>query len=363
MNRVLFRVDGSFELGMGHIFRCISFAEGLNRIGIESIFSIKGVDKKVKDIVELSGFKIREMPKSLSLMEDAAYTIKTLKKESINFLILDIAHSKNLANLEQFEKYLKKLIFIDKFIVSIDDISQINLPYDIRIVPYYGAEKYFNKESSKSKLLLGPKYFIFNKEFVEAAMIKRVIVPRVTKILITTGGSDPFGLTSLIIQDIYKIVNNNALSVRIVIGPNFSKTEKQKIKNNLQYFKTQIELIDGGPDKMAQLMLWADVAIISGGLTKYETTVTGTPTITISPFEREAEMVSYFEKGGSLINLGLMNNLKTHDIAFALNKYISDQKLRIQMSENGKSMLDTNGVYRIINEIQNSIKYKQLNYN
>ena len=355
MNRVLFRVDGSFELGMGHIFRCISLAEGLKKIGVKSIFAIKDFDKEVRDIVEASGFKVIAMPTSLTLMEDAAYIINTLKKESINYLILDIAHTKNIANLKQFEKYLKKLIVIDKFIISIDDVSQINLPYDIRIVPYYGAEKYFNKESSKSKLLIGPKYFIFNKEFVTAAKTKRVIVPRVTKLLITTGGSDPFGLTSLIIQDIYKIVNNNGLSVRIVIGPKFSETEMRKIKNNLQNYKTPPELIDGSPSIMAELMLWADVAIISGGLTKYEVAVTGTPAITISPFQREAEMVSYFEKGQSLINLGLINELNPEDIAVALNKLIMDHKLRVAMSKNGKYMLDTMGVSRVINEVQKSI--------
>ena len=140
-----------------------------------------------------------------------------------------------------------------------------------------------------------------------------------------------------------------------MIGPKFSFNEVKKIKDALNYYKIKPELISGKPKIMSRLLLWADLAIIAGGLTKYEAAVTGTPAITISPFDREAEMVRYFETGGTLVNLGILNSLQAYDIANALNNLIFNQMLRLQMSKNGKNLFDTHGVSRIVSEIQNII--------
>jgi spore coat polysaccharide biosynthesis predicted glycosyltransferase SpsG len=98
-------------------------------------------------------------------------------------------------------------------------------------------------------------------------------------------------------------------------------------------------------------MLWADVAIIAGGLTKYETAVTGTPSISISPFERELQMCLKFERAGSLLHLGLRDRVDEETITRAVEKLVNDYHLRQEISNRGKKMVDGKGTERIIAEI------------
>ncbi|MFQ5786830.1 MAG: hypothetical protein ACE5H1_02520, partial [Thermodesulfobacteriota bacterium] len=67
MGLVLFRVDGSHSLGMGHIVRCIAFADGLKRKGISCLFLIKNYDDRVANLISKRGFNVEAIPTDLSL--------------------------------------------------------------------------------------------------------------------------------------------------------------------------------------------------------------------------------------------------------------------------------------------------------
>ena len=106
---------------------------------------------------------------------------------------------------------------------------------------------------------------------------------------------------------------------------------------------------------MAELMLRSDLAITSGGLTKYETAVTGTPSIIISHFDREAAAAKEFEKGGTTLHLGLVSEVDEEDIVRAIERLLEDYALRVDMSQKGRNLVDGKGVERITAEIPRSV--------
>jgi len=352
VKKVLFRVDGSNRLGLGHIMRCLAFAEGFRRKGLVPLFLIKDYDLNVLKIIKENGFEIKTMPPDFDFFMDASVTVEMASNPDIKLMVFDLSHTDNMAVPDIYERYLKDLLVANKFTIALDDFSRIDLPFDIRIVPYYGAENVGYKSERCPRSLLGPAYFIFRKEFVEAAKSKRQIKRKAENVFITTGGSDPFGLTVKYLKALTKL-KAFSLNLQVLMGPAFSSELKQDIEQILKDFKGNIEL--GNGNKIVESMLWSDLVLTAGGLTKYEAAVTGTPSIAIATFQRESEMSEKFAKAGTNLYLGLVATVDEDIIAETVRNVLSDHTLRIKMSVQGKTMVDGLGIERIISNIPHEI--------
>ena len=106
---------------------------------------------------------------------------------------------------------------------------------------------------------------------------------------------------------------------------------------------------------MAGLMLWADLAVTADGLTKYETAVTGTPSIIIAQAEQKSKVASEFEKRGSAWHLGHGSRVSERDIARAVAMALQDDSFRREMSKNGRKLVDGRGIERIISAIPSEV--------
>ena len=102
---------------------------------------------------------------------------------------------------------------------------------------------------------------------------------------------------------------------------------------------------------MAQLMLWADIAIISSGLTLYETAVTQVPAIVLSQYPYHEEIMDGFSGTGSFWHLGYGPQVSEEVIVKAVKKLSDDFALREEMARNGRKLVDGKGVERVISNI------------
>lgn len=355
----LFRADGSSHLGMGHIMRCIAFAQGMDKLGVHPVFVIRDYDQKITDLIRHYGYDVETIPHDSSFVEDVDLTLEFATRYSATLIITDLSNKDILANLDECSRYLEILKSTPKFLVAIDGLGEdcvsnkIPITFDIVIIPYYGAENKDYKIYPTTKLLVGPAYFIFRKEFIEAAKVSREIKRDAQNILVTMGGSDPLNVTIKIAKAL-NMLDKRTLNLRLVIGAGFKASVKQELERILKSFKGNYKIIVGS-DNMAELMLWSDLAITCGGLTKYEAAVTGTPSIIISQVDNEAELSKEFEICGTALHLGLISEVDEADIVKAIEKLLNDYALRSQMSKRGKNMVDGKGVERIISEIPQEV--------
>ncbi len=349
----LFRADGSLHLGIGHIMRCLAFAQGLGKIGVKPIFVIRDYEQKITELIQHYGYDVETIAQDSSLSEDALLTSEFASRYNVNLIITDLSHADNMANLDEYNRYFPVLRTADKFMVSIDDPIKTNFPHDIQIIPYYGAENMNYKSYGGTKLLLGPAYFIFSQGFTEAAKVNRAMRKDAQNILVAMSGSDPFKLTLKVAKVLNKL-KVNFLNLRSVIGPGFATAIKPELERTLKGFQGNHEIIIES-DNMPDLMLWSDLAITGGGLTKYETAVTGTPSIIISHSDLGAARTKEFEKGGSALHLGPISEINEDDIVEAVEKLLGDDSLRAEMSRRGRNMVDGKGLERIISEIPRSV--------
>ncbi len=349
MKLALFRVDGSHHLGMGHVMRCLAFAQGLGKIEVKPLFVTRDYEPRISGLIRHYGYDVETMPRDISFVEDASLTSEFASRYGVNLIVTDLSHTENIANLKEYNRYFQALKAANKFMITIDDFTKTNFPHDIQIIPYYGAENINYESHGSTKLLLGPAYFIFRQEFIEGAKISREIKKDAQNILVTMGGSDLLSLTIKVARALNRL-NVTSLKLRIIIGPGFTTSVKPEVERILKGFRGDYELLLES-NNMAELMLWSDLAITGGGLTKYETAITGTPTIMISQTAREAEKNKEFEREGTALHLGLGSEVDEQDMGKAIEKLLEDYALRAEMSQRGRNLVDGKGVERVISEI------------
>ena len=355
MSRVaLFRADGSPHLGLGHIMRCLAFAQGLEKIGAKSIFVTRDYEQKVAEIIRRYKYGVEPIPKSCSFKEDLLLTSGLATRHKAKLVITDLCNSDTLANPGEYSEYLQGLKDKGKFLITIDDLNEIAFPSDIVINPNYGAENMNYESNESTKFLLGPAYFIFRREFIEAAKVDREIKKDVQNILVTMGGTDLLDLTLKVARALSKLGKTFNLNLRIVPGIDYKDAKKRELNETLKNYGGNYELIQGG-DNLAELMLWSDLAITGGGLTKYETAVTGAPSILIPQVAHQAEVTKEFERGGTALNLGLGTGIDEADITDAIGRLLRDDTLRAEMSKRGKMLVNGKGIERIISEIPDEV--------
>lgn len=357
--RILLRVDGSHHLGVGHIMRCIALAQGFNLKGLRPIFIIRNHNQEIIRLIQRNNYDAEIIPRASNFIEDASLTLGFAHRYGANAIIIDLVNSDTVKNPSAYKGYLEALKSNDKFLITIDGFdegySSTETPAssDISIIPYFGAENKKFNTSANTVYLLGPGYFIFRQEFIKVAKIERSINKKAQNILVTMGGSDPFDLTTKVVKALVKI-NRPHLNLRVVIGPGFNVSTEQKLKEILRDFKGIYKLLTTS-NVLAKLMLWSDITITSSGLTKYETAVTGTPTIVISFNDFQAKLMDEFKKCGTTLHLGERRDIREDDIVCAVKSLLDDYNFRSKMSKNGKKLVDGRGVERIISRIHKEL--------
>ena len=352
---VLFRADGSSKLGTGHIMRCLTFAQWLKKNGVPSALVMKDYDRNIVGLSRSFNCKVETISRSCSFKEDANITKAFADRYRADVIISDMNNTDTLTRVKEYEEYLEILKNDNKFSIVIDGFgnecisAKTRILSDITVIPYFGSEGGIYMSCDKIQYLLGPKYFIFREEFRKVIKIKRKIEKNANNILVTMGGSDPFKITIKVANALSRM-NKPFLNLKVVLGPAFDSQAKKEVKAILEKFKGCYKIIENC-NNMAKLMLWSDLAIINGGLTKYETAITGTPTLVISHSEAEEGIMKDFQKGGSTVHLGYAKNIKESAICECVEELLGSSALRKKMSEKGRSIVDGKGADRIISRI------------
>jgi UDP-2,4-diacetamido-2,4,6-trideoxy-beta-L-altropyranose hydrolase len=187
---VAFRTDGSAEIGMGHIMRCLALAQGMEKNGARAAFIFRNYNRKVEEVVRRYGFAVKTIPTDCSWSEDLRLTLEYSDRSNSKLMITDLGNAGNMARPDEYSRYLQGLKGGGKYLIAIDDLVKTGLPADIIINPHYGIEKgrYYN--GSNARLLLGPAYFIFRPEFVAAARLHWEIRAEARNVLVAMSGSE-----------------------------------------------------------------------------------------------------------------------------------------------------------------------------
>lgn len=337
-SRIAFRFDGSKELGLGHVMRCLALADALD--GCDLLFWARE-DEDIQKILE--GRKVTYIKYHETIENELAFIANELKRNNIDALIVDL--------LQYPSNYLKelsetgvKLITLHELEVR-DDFSDLVINYN----SFRNFTQYYKKDEKRQ--CFGLRYAILREGIrkFKAARISKIV----RNILITMGGSDPMGITLKAANALKSLPGN--IQVVIHVGPAFKhRTRLNEIRNQIagRY------VIEENVSELAELMIKADIAVAAAGNTMYELCYLGVPAMVIAQNGHQYEFATELDLNGAVISLGLASDVTEDFILRIVEELCSNYERRRYMTKVGREMIDGRGLDRIKLKICNLIGLK-----
>lgn len=298
--KIMFRTVGKRQVGMGHVYRCLTLAYKLT--GHDIMF----VASKDSDIgIE----KIKESNFPVVTVENEKEFEDILAKEKPDILVNDILDT-DVDYMQMVTKYAKR-------VVNFEDVGSGAKYADAVINALYEKGEKLHNE------YYGSKYFCIRDEFLEA--LPKEFSEEVENVLIIFGGADPADLTGRL-YEICQLLHSKHPHIKFHFLLGFAYPYADKVvtdeDNNIFVHKDV--------KRVSSYMSQMDLAITSQGRTVYELASMGVPSIVLAQNEREAEHVFAGIQNG-FINLGLGEKTDALTIVSTVQWLISTPNVRREM--------------------------------
>jgi CMP-N-acetylneuraminic acid synthetase/spore coat polysaccharide biosynthesis predicted glycosyltransferase SpsG len=327
--KILIRVDGYKEIGLGHIYRTLLLANRL--IDHELLFVIKKEHQLGENIICSNN-----------------YPLRTFSVETEFEKILDDFHPDIVINdiLDTSLKYVRNLKKRNLFVVNFEDMGEGSKKADLVINALY------NETFPMPNYYCGKDYYCLREEFY--LLKPKEITPQVHNILITFGGTDSHDYTKKVLQAITKLVSNK-IKITIILGLGYEGIDDLNSEIANLDIIAEVE-IKQNIKNISKYMNEADITFTSAGRTVYELASLGTPTIVLAQNNRELRHTFACADNG-IINLGLGYEVSEEEIRNTFIRLTEDYDLRKKCHQ---LMLQNNlrsGVGNVLELIFN--QYKQ----
>ena len=326
---LLFRSAGGStlnrELGLGHVFRCINLAKSLKGNKIKFLIEDYGSVKKILNDNGLSDITV--LKSGISLNDDITSTLKIIKKEQIQMLIVD----KYKTNPHYTSEIKKKLP-----VTYISDLNVIKYPCHLFVNGFIGFENNIIDKTNQ-RILLGPKFQIINSKFLQPKKKKKKF-----DVLATFGGSDDSGVLEYFLESLQFV--SKKLKIKCILGPstkNSKKIEPTKVNHH------QITIIPH-TNNMKKEIDDCTFGFCSGGITSYEFAALRTPFAIIAQNKHQLKTSNEWTKRKVSISIGLPNKKNQHRLFHLLEK-ISQGEIPKFSKQN---FVDGKGAQRVVKNIE-----------
>jgi UDP-2,4-diacetamido-2,4,6-trideoxy-beta-L-altropyranose hydrolase len=365
--KVAFRLDATKQIGTGHFVRCLTIANRLKHSGAHTLFICYPLSQSLIDQLNSFGHEYRPLSGLAVVLSrtsdqkiphghwipttsdvDAKKTIQALAEEEWDVLVVD--HYALDINWESALRPYAKKIFV------IDDLADRNHDCDFLLDQNFYLDyqdRYQSKVPKHCRLLLGPKYCLLRNEFIEAHQVRISSPNKVNEILVFMGGVDFENYTMKTLNSLL-LCNLYTCSVNVVIGdshPDIIGIQKICEKRGFNCFvQTQ---------KMANLMMSADLAIGAGGSAVWERCYLGLPTITIEVAENQKRLIKDAATQGLIYSPEINQKDFEGSLATHISALIENPSLRQLIASNGQCAIDGFGASRVMDELYPKIELRQ----
>ena len=297
--RIVFRVIGSNEVGMGHIYRTLSLAHEIT--DHEVIFVTD--TKNATAVNELTSYDYRL---EISDPDDVIDSILALKP---NLVVNDI--------LNTDPEDVLPLQAMGSVVVNFEDLGE-----GAKVANATINELYDEPQFQETNTYWGNRYFFVRDEFVNAVPCK--FEDKAEALLLAFGGVDQHDLTSKILYTILDTCRSRNIHIYVVTGPGYSPYRE---------LATKIDRLDGvtlthATGVISKIMEKVSLAITSNGRTVYEMAHMNIPAIVIPQHEREQTHAFACEENGFIALKPYEENLTETEVLKALKHLLDNPNYR-----------------------------------
>lgn len=334
----LFRCDGSPEIGLGHVVRCLAIAEELREShGFRVGFAMRKGEPGCS-MVRDKGYPVRTPSQASPRFDYAGWLRDAVREAGARVLVLDVRDDLSRDTVEGLRKEGLRIVLLD-------DLGQKRLSADLAFYPPVPQVRRLGWEGFTGKLFVGWEWVALRRQF--ASVPAHASRGRLT-VLVTMGGSDPADLTRKTVGALDRLEGD--FDAVVVEGRGYSRHEA--LAARLAGARRRFELLRD-VDDMAALMARADLAVASFGVTAYELAAAGVPAIHLCLTEDHAESASAFAGAGMAVSLGAAGRVTEEALAGEISRLLADGTARRAMAARARQRVDGRGAGRIAQAIAN----------
>jgi UDP-2,4-diacetamido-2,4,6-trideoxy-beta-L-altropyranose hydrolase len=333
--RLVLRADGSENMGMGHIMRCLAIADAAMARGWDCVLASTALPEDMRQKIE------RRLPIHFPAAEQADETawLKTILGDSRQqALIVDGYHFDS--------RQRKAWRNLGQPVVTIDDNRDLDVYHtDILVNPnFHATQLNYDKDKSIGHCLLGAEYFPLRANLRSALQVQAIPLAARDKILISFGGSDPLQLTGPVTRNLRNRLPG-AIGLDVVIGPGYPRHGDLAAELAAEIEHCQVHV---DPTNLAELMASAGLAVTAGGGTVMELAAFATPALLVVVAGNQSE-------AGKASRLPIIEGRDKNAVEKIAAKSValwSDLPARRDLSMMMAGCVDGRGADRIIDELE-----------
>ena len=230
-------------------------------------------------------------------------------------------------------------------LLVIDDVANLEqYEADIILNQNIDAERLNYNCNSDSILLLGAKYILLRKEFLQHFEQRRTLPDKVRNILVTFGGTDSKNITKRVINAMNRIGDSD-LRVKIFIGP--SNRHANSIEKELTQAPYAFECLKN-PNDIPAVLNWAELAVTSAGSTCWELSYMGVPSITVITGTNQKKVANALDQAKIFNTLGWWEDVTVETLEREILSLILDKERRRKQVFLSQQFVDGYGVRRVL---------------
>lgn len=273
MRNILFRVNSSSLIGLGHLMRCLTLAKQYSNHKI--IFVCEDLQGNLNQKVIESGYELE------SIQDDSVSTlIQVIEKYKPALLVID-----NYAIKYDFEKEIKAKTAVK--ILSFDDLYEkhccdIVLNHNI----YADKKKYEGLVPVLCEKRCGNKYTLIRDEFLHS--FKKCRSKK--SIFVAIGGTDHLGLNIAILNVLQQVFPKYILNV-------VTTTANKRLKQLKNFCQRQSNIqLHINSNELAKLMNESCLAVVTPSVVVHEVLHMNLPFVSIQTASNQKLMYEYLKQ-------------------------------------------------------------------
>ncbi len=333
-SRVLIRVDGSVDKGLGHIYRMKQLSMSLKDAGIAPTF-ITLNDPYAVPLLGKTGFpcNIFDPGMELSCFSNA------VELEKPNIIINDI--------LKTDDSWMDNVISLANVpVLNFDDEGAGLNKASAVINALIHSWKVYEREDVAAKLYEGVGYLIFQESLRKYRDVPYSKREKEFDLVVFFGGTDTRNIANKFVESLESI--KEPLKISLVKGPSricgFGIGEHKLYGHSLS--------VNAEVPDLFKLLSGAELVLCAGGMSLFEVACLGVPSICVSTEKHEIFNCEYASSLDFSKYAGYHEDLTAEAIGDIICKVYGDKKSLMSMSLAGENTVDCNGLERVVNIVK-----------
>ena len=319
--QVLFRLDASRQIGIGHLARCLTLANVLASSGGECVFALSPSSREVQIRIASAGHAVvisavellpdqitkgwEASKASAAQQNEDAHSLRVLMGSTLPDLVV-VDHYRLDANWEAE--------WPEARVCVIDDLADRTHACEVLLDQTSGRilADYRDQIGSDTNLLLGSQFALLRPEFGalrNAALDRRAAQQDARSIFVNFGGGDFGGLTLAVLQELARVDFNGPVAISL---GGMAKDCEPIGALSAQHKNWDLRIDD---TEVAGAMANADIAIGGCGATSWERCALGLPSIVMQQAENQAVVAKALISSGASIKAGDAAEAVAHALA------------------------------------------------